>query len=53
MSDRWAKLKKDKMVIATRIRSGTTLYKINTLNPVVKKLIELNNFICWNNAGKV
>mgnify|MGYP001613495609 FL=1 len=46
----WPKLEQDKIVVSTRTMGGTTLYKINTNNPVVKKLIELNNFLCWEFA---
>ena len=46
----WPKLEQDKIVVSTRTIGGTTLYKININNPVVKKLIELNNFLCWEFA---
>ena len=46
----WPKLEQDKIVVSTRTISGNTLYKINVNNPVVKKLIELNNFLCWEYA---
>lgn len=42
----WPQLEKDKIVISTRTLGGATLYKINTNNPVVKKLIEFDNFLC-------
>ena len=42
----WPKLEQDKIVVSTRTIGGSTLYKINIINPVVKKLIELNNFLC-------
>ncbi len=48
----WPQLEKNKIVIATRTLGGATLYKINTINPVVKKIIELNNFLCWQYAEK-
>lgn len=48
----WPQLKRNKIVVATRILGGATLYKINTANPVVKKIIELNNFLCWQHAEK-
>jgi len=35
------------LVVCTRKLAGTKLYKINLENPVVKKLIELNNTLCW------
>lgn len=44
----WPQLEQKKIVIVTRTLGGTTLYKINTSNPIVKKLIELNNFLCWH-----
>jgi len=43
----WPQLVQTKIVIATRTLGGITLFKINTDNPVVKKIIELNNFLCW------
>ena len=49
----WPKLEQDGIVVSTRIMAGTILYKINTNNPVVKKLIELNNFLCWEYAEKL
>jgi len=48
----WPKLEQDHIVILTRTMAGTVLYKINIDNPVVKKLIELNNFLCWEIAEK-
>jgi len=48
----WPKLEQDRLVISTRTMAGSILYKINTNNPVVKKLIELNNFLCWEYAKK-
>ena len=33
--------------------AGSALYKINVNNPIVKKLIELNNFLCWEFAEKM
>ncbi len=48
----WPKLEEDKIIISTRSLAGTVLYKININNPVVKKLIELNNFLCWEYAEK-
>lgn len=46
----WPQLEKDSIVIPTRTLGGISLYKINTTNPVVKKIIELNNFLCWEYA---
>lgn len=48
----WPRLEKEKMVIATRRLGGGQLYKINVEHPVAKKLIELNNFLCWEYVGK-
>ena len=48
----WPKLEQDEIVISTRTIAGTVLYKININNSVVKKLIELNNFLCWEYAEK-
>ena len=48
----WPRLEQDRIVVSTRTMAGTILYKINTNNPVVKKLIELNNFLCWEYAQK-
>ncbi len=49
----WPRLEQDRIVVSTRTMAGTILYKINTNNPVVKKLIELNNFLCWEYAEKL
>ena len=48
----WPKLEQDRIVVSTRTMAGAVLYKINTNNPIVKKLIELNNFLCWEYAEK-
>ena len=48
----WPQLEEDGIVISTRTVAGTTLYKINVQNPVVEKIIELNNFLCWEYAEK-
>ena len=48
----WPQLEKKKIVISTRTLGGATLHKINVTNPLVKKLIELNNFLCWQAAEK-
>ncbi len=48
----WPRLEKEKIVIATRVLVGATLYKINVQNPVVQKIIELNNFLCWSDAER-
>ncbi len=49
----WPKLERNKIVVATRILGGVNLFKINASNPIVKKIIELNNFLCWQYANKV
>ena len=49
----WPKLEKQKLVAKTRELSGAALYKINLANPVVKKIIELNNMLCWKSVEKV
>ncbi|MFH1649144.1 MAG: hypothetical protein ABIA93_01195 [Candidatus Woesearchaeota archaeon] len=46
----WPRLLKEKTVIKTRELGGATLYKINTKNPFVQKLLEMNNFLCWEYA---
>ena len=43
----WPQLERNRMVVSTRTLGGATLYKINTANPIIQKLIELNNFLCW------
>ena len=43
----WPQLDENKIIAETRTLAGVTLYKINMANPVVKKIIELNNFLCW------
>lgn len=48
----WSQLEQNGTIISTRTLGGATLYKINTANPVVKKLIELNTFLCWEYAEK-
>ncbi len=48
----WPQLEQNKIVVSTRVLGGTTLYKINAANPAVKKIIELNNFLCWQNVEK-
>src|SRR3989344_4360559 len=48
----WVKLEKSKMVVSTRVLSGVNLYKINTAPPIVNKLVEFNNFLCWQHVEK-
>ena len=44
-----ADLKARELVVQTRTLAGAELFRINIANQVVKKLIELNNFLCWGN----
>ena len=44
----WPQLEEKNMVIITRTLGGATLYRININNLIIQKLIELNNFLCWN-----
>ncbi|HLC56132.1 MAG TPA: hypothetical protein VJJ23_02740 [Candidatus Nanoarchaeia archaeon] len=46
----WPRLEKEKIVISTRTLGGMKLYKININNSFVKKLIELNEQLVWDNA---
>ena len=46
----WSELERKHIVVSTRTLGGSVLYKINTANPVVKKIIELNSFLCWKGA---
>ena len=48
----WSQLEWNEIIVSTRTLSGTALYKLNVLNPRVKKIIELNNFLCWGAAEK-
>lgn len=48
----WPQLEQKEMIIITRTLGGATLYKINAANPIVKKLIEFNNFLCWQAVEK-
>ncbi len=48
----WPQLEENGIVASTRIVAGTTLFKINIQNPIVEKIIELNNFLCWEYAEK-
>lgn len=49
----WPQLEQNGTIISTRTLGGITLYKINTANSIVKKLIELNNFLCWEQLEKI
>jgi len=46
----WPELEQKKFIITTRTLAGNTLYKINTANPIIQKIIELNNALCWEQA---
>ncbi len=46
----WPQLERNQIVVSTRTLGGNVLYKINTANPVVKKIIELNTFLCWKDV---
>ncbi|MBS3175921.1 hypothetical protein J4457_01660 [Candidatus Woesearchaeota archaeon] len=48
----WSRLEKSKMIMVTRTLAGATLYKININNPVVKKIIEINNLLGWKAVEK-
>ena len=48
----WARLEKNNFVVHTRKMGNAELYKINEDNETIKKLIELNRFICQQEAGK-
>lgn len=49
----WPQIEQNKIVFITRTLGGATLYKLNSENPTVKKIIELNNFLCWEPARKL
>lgn len=46
----WPQLLKNNMVIKTRDLAGMELYKLNTNNPIIQKIIDLNNSLCWEYA---
>ena len=48
----WPQLEKKKIIVSTRKLAGAKLYRINMANPVVKKLVEFNTFLCWKNVEK-
>ncbi len=48
----WPQLEQNKMVVSTRTLGGATLYKINIASPVIKKIIEFNEFLCWQQTEK-
>lgn len=49
----WPQLEQNRLVVSTRMLGGGILYQINKQNPVVKKLIELNDFLCWEKVGGI
>ena|SRR3989344_3377257 len=46
----WPQLEMNNLIVSTRTLGGAVLYKINVANPKVQKIIELNNFLCWENT---
>jgi len=48
----WPQLEESGLVVSTRTLGGLTLYRINTANAIAKKMIEFNNFLCWQNVEK-
>ncbi|MFO8016554.1 MAG: hypothetical protein R6U32_05605 [Candidatus Woesearchaeota archaeon] len=48
----WARLEENNFVVRTRKLGNAELYKINEDNETVKRLIELNKFICMEEAGE-
>ncbi len=48
----WPHLEREKIVICTRTLGGACLYKLNTKNPVVQKLIEFDLFLCEQHMEK-
>lgn len=46
----WPQLERNRIVVSTRTLGGNVLYKINIANPVVKKIIEFNNFLSWRDG---
>ena len=46
-------LSEKNLVVQTRLLDGVPLYKLNLQNPIVQKLIELNNALCWDAADIV
>ena len=46
----WPQLEKKKMITETRTVAGAHLYKINTNNQVVKKLIDFDISLGWKNV---
>ncbi len=49
----WPQLEQNRTIVSTRTLGGITLYKINTASPIVKKLIELNHFLCWEQVERI
>ncbi len=48
----WPQLEQNGIIVSTRTLAGAVLYRINTANPVAQKIIELNNFLCWEYAER-
>jgi hypothetical protein len=46
----WPRFLKNKFVVKTRTLGRSDLYKINEHNPIIKKLIELDSFLCKQQA---
>ena len=49
----WPQLEQNGTIISTRTLGGATLFKINTASPIVRKLIEFNTFLCWEQVDKI
>lgn len=49
----WPKLVNEKIIVVTRELGGSELYRINEENFTVKKLIELNNSLCWDKQENI
>ena len=43
----WVELLALNFVVHTRVLNGVPLYKLNNVNPVVQKLIDFDNALCW------
>lgn len=49
----WGRLEKNGIVVKTRSVGNSTLYRLNTGNPFVKKLLEMDMLLCsWNEKVK-
>lgn len=49
----WGQLENNRFIVKTREIGNAELYRINEDNETVKKLIELNKFLCLSQAGKM